>query len=59
MPCVLCSQIENNDLSGSIPEEWALSHHLTHLLVRPGNDRMCGPTPANLSFQRKHLATSV
>lgn len=24
---------------------------LQRLLLRPGNARMCGPTPANLSFQ--------
>lgn len=48
-----CRRIEHNDLSGSIPPEWAAFESLSRLVVHPGNPRLCGPPPADLPFNRE------
>lgn len=48
--------IDGNDLSGTIPAEWASFPSLEQLYVRPGNLKLCGPLPPGITFQVGHLA---
>ncbi|KAL4437438.1 hypothetical protein ABPG75_004577 [Micractinium tetrahymenae] len=44
-------RLENNDLSGTVPAQWSGLRSLSRLIIRPGNDRLCGPLPPGLPFR--------
>ncbi|KAL4421913.1 hypothetical protein ABPG77_005197 [Micractinium sp. CCAP 211/92] len=44
-------RLENNDLSGTIPAQWGGLRSLSRLIIRPGNERLCGPLPPGLPFR--------
>ena len=43
-------QLERNDLSGTISGTWGTLGQVRRLLIKPGNDRLCGPLPSNLTY---------
>jgi hypothetical protein len=45
--------LDGNDLSGTIPAEWASFPDLEQVYVRPGNERLCGPLPPGIRFKAR------
>lgn len=46
-----CRLLANNNISGRIPDSWTNFTSLQRLVVKPGNEYLCGPVPPNLPFK--------
>uniref|UniRef100_A0A1D2A5N4 Protein kinase domain-containing protein n=2 Tax=Auxenochlorella protothecoides TaxID=3075 RepID=A0A1D2A5N4_AUXPR len=42
--------VQGNALSGFVPSSWAQLSSLQRLVVRPGNEELCGPLPGGSAF---------